>query len=81
MAIVHIACEMKVDDKPYYDWADDSVYSDKDSIDFEILRSMSLIERISTDFLELEHAALTVSLYHVTELGFDFWNACGSGVR
>lgn len=76
VSIVIIMCEM-APDGPTYDWTDDAVYDDKKSIEFEILKSLGLLEHISTDFISSEFAAVTVGLYRMTEMGFDLWKACG----
>lgn len=73
---VVIVCVEEKENKEYYDWDGDKLYHDELSIDFEILRTFGLIERIGTDFFELEHGVISVVLYHMTELGYDFWSAC-----
>jgi hypothetical protein len=75
VCIVHLAYDQKPDGD-YYEWAEDEVYSDERSVDLEILRSVGLIDRVATDFIELKHVDLTVTFYHMTELGFDFWSSC-----
>ncbi len=74
VSIVIVQVEMKPD--TMWDWTADTVYEDAKSLDFEILRSLGLIDRISTDFIAVELGAITVTLYHMTELGYDFWRAC-----
>lgn len=74
-SVVLIQVETKKE-KDMYDWASDEVYSDKISVDYDILRSVGLIERIETDFVELKYAYVSVILYRMTELGYSFWSAC-----
>ena len=47
VAILLIAWEMNEPLGGYYDWDDDPVYDDSESINFEILRSMGIIERVT----------------------------------
>jgi hypothetical protein len=75
VSVVLVQCEMRADGTTF-DWTGDTVYRDTLSIDFEILRSMGLLAKVETEFIDLKHAAITVILYHVTELGLDFWRAC-----
>lgn len=64
-----------------WDWIDDEVYSDQRSLDFEILVSLGLLFKIETDFVEADYAAVTVTLYRLSELGFQFWLACCEGLK
>jgi len=75
VSVVIVQFELKAD-KTIHDWTGDEIYADGQSVDFELLRSSDLIEKVATDFFELKHAELTVTLYYMTELGFDFWKAC-----
>ena len=59
-----------------YDWTKDGLYSDELSIDFEILRALGLIAKVTTDYIRAKRAHLSVILYHMTELGYDFWRTC-----
>ena len=81
VSVVIIQWEMKNEEKTMYDWTGDKIYNDSLSVDFEILRSIGLLERVATEFIELEHAALTATLYYLSELGFSFWSACCSAVK
>lgn len=67
----------KGEDDYYADWSGDGVYQDDMNVDFEILKSMGLIDRIATNFFEIPHAEISIVLFHMTELGLDFWRACG----
>ena len=75
VSVVIIQAEMKPDED-MWDWTSDIVYSDAESLDFEILKSMGLLSKVDTDFVNSKHAAITVTLYHLSELGFEFWSAC-----
>lgn len=79
VSVVIIQGENKSDAK-MWDWTGDKVYSDALSLDFEILTSLGLLSKVATDFVPAKHAAVTVTLYHLSELGFGFWSACcGTG--
>lgn len=75
VSVVIIQGEMN-SNKEMWDWNEDSVYEDSKSLDFEILKSLGLLSKVATDFVESEHAAVTVTLYHISELGYGFWSAC-----
>lgn len=80
VSVVIIQCEMK-NNKEMWDWAGDEVYTDSKSLDFEILVSLGLLSKVATDFVEAKHAEITVTLYHLSELGFGFWSACCGGPK
>lgn len=74
-SIVIIQGETK-SDSLIFEWDNDNIYCDEKSLEFEILVSMGLLAKVETDFVEVANAEITVIMYRVTELGFDFWRAC-----
>ncbi|HQT53442.1 MAG TPA: Abi-alpha family protein [Phenylobacterium sp.] len=80
VSVVIIQSEIN-SDREMWEWTGDQVYSDKRSLDFEILVSLGLLSKVATDFVETKHAATTVTLYHLSELGFGFWSACCEGPK
>lgn len=77
ISIVIVVVAGRGGDDYYADWTGDEVYKDELNVEFEILKSMGLIDRIATNFFEIPHADISVVLFHMTELGLDFWRACG----
>jgi hypothetical protein len=56
---------------------DYSDYRDENEIDYSILEAVGLIRRVETDFFDVSKWAISVTYYHLTELGFYFAKACG----
>lgn len=51
-------------------------YEDEDEIDYEILASLGLIERVDTGFMLVDKFEFTLKYYHITPLGVSFAKAC-----
>lgn len=61
----------------YYDVDFDYMnYKDDLELDYSILEAVGLIKEIDTDFFDVEHWSVCMSLYVVTNLGMHFAKAC-----
>jgi hypothetical protein len=80
ISIVTIAAH-NISTQEIYEWDKDPVYKYFNSIEFEILRSTGLLDRIRTDVVFAKNFGLDTVLYHFTEMGFDFWSACAPSRR
>src|SRR5262249_16477548 len=62
----------------YYDLNfSSSSYTDDKEIDYAILEAVGLIKKIEINFFNVNDWAISVSYYHLTDLGFHFAVACG----
>lgn len=75
--VVHGAAE-KLATGDYYDLNFSySEYTDDEEIDYAILEAVGLIKKVEINFFNVKDWAISVSYYHLTDLGFHFAVACG----
>jgi hypothetical protein len=63
--------------KDYYDIDVPTNYRDQDEVDYSILEAVGLIRRVETGFFRVADWSLSLTYYHLTDLGFYFSKACG----
>ena len=51
-------------------------YEDHKFVDYSILKTMGLVRRVQTDFLDIDNWSVKLVYHRVTNLGFSFAIAC-----
>lgn len=75
--IIRLAVVCDISGDPYYD-ADDYGYKDDDQTIYEALRSLGLIDVISTSFVRGHNFDSLISFYYITLFGLEFWTSCNA---